>query len=39
MNEVFIEVDCYQKNKAGNMVCGDSFMSRPSSRHGSFSTW
>lgn len=28
MNEVFIEVDCYQKNKAGNMVCGDSFMSR-----------
>ncbi len=28
MDEVFIEVDCYQKNKAGNLVCGDSFMSQ-----------
>lgn len=28
MNDVFIEVDCFQKNKAGNIVCGDSFMSQ-----------
>lgn len=28
LSEIFIEVDCYQKNKAGNTVCGDSFMSR-----------
>lgn len=27
-NEIFIEVDCFQKNKAGNIVCGDSFMSQ-----------
>lgn len=27
-NDIFIEVDCFQKNKAGNMVCGDSFMSQ-----------
>ena len=27
-NDVFIEVDCFQKNKAGNIVCGDSFMSQ-----------
>lgn len=25
-NEIFIEVECFQKNKAGNLVCGDSFM-------------
>ena len=24
----FIEVDCFQKNKAGNIVCGDSYMSQ-----------
>lgn len=28
MNDIFIEVDCFQKNKAGNVVCGDSFMSQ-----------
>lgn len=27
-NEIFIEVDCFKKNKAGNIVCGDSFMSQ-----------
>lgn len=27
-NDIFIEVDCFQKNKAGNIVCGDSFMSQ-----------
>lgn len=27
VNGDFIEVDCCQKNKAGNIVCGDSFMS------------
>ena len=27
-NEIFIEVDCFQKNKAGNIVCVDSFMSQ-----------
>lgn len=27
-NDIFIEVDCFQKNKAGNMVCGDSYMSQ-----------
>ena len=27
-NEIFIEVDCFQKNKVGNIVCGDSFMSQ-----------
>lgn len=27
-NEIFIEVECFQKNKAGNLVCGDSFMSQ-----------
>ena len=27
-NDIFIEVDCFQKNKAGNVVCGDSFMSQ-----------
>ena len=26
--EIFIEVDYFQKNKAGNQVCGDSFMSQ-----------
>lgn len=26
--EIFIEVDYFQKNKAGNPVCGDSFMSQ-----------
>lgn len=27
-NEIFIEVDHFQKNKKGNIVCGDSFMSQ-----------
>lgn len=27
-NDNFIEVDFFQKNKAGNVVCGDSFMSQ-----------
>lgn len=27
-NDIFIEVDCFQKNKAGNIVCGDSFLSQ-----------
>ena len=27
-NDIFIEVECFQKNKAGNIVCGDSFMSQ-----------
>lgn len=27
-SDIFIEVDCFQKNKAGNIVCGDSFMSQ-----------
>lgn len=27
-NDIFIEVDCFQKNKTGNVVCGDSFMSQ-----------
>lgn len=27
-NEIFIEVDHFQKNKTGNVVCGDSFMSQ-----------
>lgn len=27
-SEIFIEVDHFQKNKAGNPVCGDSFMSQ-----------
>lgn len=27
-NDIFIEIDCFQKNKAGNIVCGDSFMSQ-----------
>lgn len=27
-DEIFIEVDCFQKNKAGNIVCGDCFMSQ-----------
>ncbi|MEG0795471.1 MAG: SpoIIE family protein phosphatase [Odoribacter sp.] len=27
-NDIFIEVDCFQKNKSGNIVCGDSFMSQ-----------
>ena len=22
-SDIFIEVDCFQKNKAGNIVCGD----------------
>lgn len=26
--DIFIEVDCFQKNKAGNIVCGDSYMSQ-----------
>lgn len=26
--DIFIEVDCFQKNKASNIVCGDSFMSQ-----------
>lgn len=29
-NDIFIEVDCFRKNKAGNIVCGDCFMSRRS---------
>lgn len=27
-SDIFIEIDYYQKNKAGNSVCGDCFMSR-----------
>ena len=27
-SDIFIEVDCFQKNKAGNIVCGDSYMSQ-----------
>lgn len=27
-DNIFIEIDCFQKNKAGNMVCGDSYMSQ-----------
>lgn len=27
-SEMFIEVECFRKNKAGNVVCGDSFMSQ-----------
>lgn len=27
-NNIFIEVDCFQKNKTGQIVCGDSFMSQ-----------
>lgn len=27
-SDIFIEVDCFQKNKSGNIVCGDSFMSQ-----------
>lgn len=27
-NEIFIEIDCAQKNKAGNLICGDSFMTQ-----------
>lgn len=26
--DIFIEVDCFQKTKAGNIVCGDSYMSQ-----------
>lgn len=26
-NDVFIEIDCCRKNKAGHVVCGDSFVS------------
>ena len=27
VNGDFIEVDCFQKNKGDNIVCGDSFVS------------
>ena len=27
-SDIFIEVDCFQKNKADNIVCGDSYMSQ-----------
>ena len=27
VNGAFIEVDCFQKNKGDNMVCGDTFVS------------
>lgn len=27
VNGDFIEVECFQKNKAGNIICGDSFVS------------
>lgn len=34
VNGAFIEVDCFQKNKGNNMVCGDSFVSHKSKEEG-----